>query len=68
MTTRVGNVIVVGEEADQLCEFCGTMQECRPYGPGFKQICYSCGMKDEKATEARMHHKLFDDPLPPGVE
>lgn len=30
------------------CELCGAEEELRPYGPGGKWVCFSCGMKDEE--------------------
>jgi hypothetical protein len=63
MSERIGNVIVIAPEPDSTCELCGKQDETRPYGPGFKRICFDCGMKDEAGTTRRMNHKLFGDPL-----
>lgn len=32
----------IAPESDQVCEFCGKIDECRPYGPNDEQICYEC--------------------------
>jgi hypothetical protein len=58
MTRRVGNVIVVTPEPPRLCELCGAFAECRPYGPGGMQICFTCGEKDPE-TRDRYQAKLF---------
>lgn len=50
MTTVKNGVIDIRPEDDRECELCGTIAECRPYGPNNEQICYPCGMKDEKTT------------------
>lgn len=54
----------IAEEPPGKCELCGVVEETRPYGPGGKQICHSCGEKDPEQTEAWMGHKLFGEPLP----
>jgi hypothetical protein len=56
-------VVILEDESDQKCELCGEVEECRPYGPDFKQICFKCGTKDEEGTLKRMHHLLFGVPL-----
>lgn len=40
------------------CGLCGTVAETRPYGPNGEEICYPCGRKDPKATEAKMAKAL----------
>lgn len=35
-------VFVIEREPDRDCELCGIRSECRPYGPGGKQICHPC--------------------------
>jgi hypothetical protein len=41
---------VICPEPDRRCELCGKVTECRPYGPKSEQVCFECGMKDEKAA------------------
>ena len=48
----------IAVEPDQVCELCGKIDECRPYGPNSEQICYECGMKDIKTTEEKMRDYL----------
>lgn len=53
-----GNTIIIEDEPDRKCEMCGKIADCRPVGPNYEQICYSCGKKDPKGTEQRLHHFL----------
>lgn len=63
MSKRVGNIPVIEAEPNSICHWCGKIAETRPYGPGFSEICYDCGMKDEPGTQKRMNHKLFGEPI-----
>ena len=51
----------IASELDQVCELCGAIAECRPYGPNGEQICFDCGMKDRETTEKRMGQYLFGE-------
>lgn len=42
---------VIMQEAEQFCEMCGKLDECRPYGPNDEQICFDCAMKDDESKE-----------------
>ena len=57
MTKRVGSIVLIEREPDSTCELCGTKAETRPYGPNGKRVCYQCGMKNRKETEA--HYTAF---------
>lgn len=61
MTRRVGNVVIIEAEAPQQCDFCGTIDELRPYGPNGECICFACAHKDAAAAAAteRAFDKLF---------
>ena len=48
-------------ELDTVCELCGTIAECRPYGPNYEQVCFDCGMKDEETTKKRMAEYIFGE-------
>ena len=50
---------IIMTEPAQMCELCGVVEECRPYGPNNEQICFDCGMKDKETTEQRMGQYLF---------
>ena len=40
---------VIEPEPHRPCEFCLTIQECRPYGPGGRDICFECSQLPEYA-------------------
>lgn len=61
MTKRVGNVVVIAPEEPRACEFCGTVQECRLYGPEGRQICFPCSRKPEYLAEAKRRLNCFLD-------
>lgn len=42
---------VIEHQPPEKCELCGKVAECRPYGPNGENVCFTCGMKDEKAAE-----------------
>lgn len=52
---------VIAQEPEQICEMCGKVDECRPYGPNDEQICFECGMKDEETTQRKMAAYIFGD-------
>jgi hypothetical protein len=52
----------IAEEPIQRCEQCGTIAECRPYGPNNEQICFDCAMKDDESkmiAEKKMAEYIF---------
>jgi hypothetical protein len=51
----------IAEEPMQVCEMCGVIDECRPYGPNNEQICFECGMKDEETTRKQMEKYIFGE-------
>lgn len=51
----VRSVMVVSEgENVAACQECGEVGDLRPYGPGGREICVECGMKDPEGTQSRM--------------
>lgn len=62
MSQKIGPVILICEEPDDVCTQCGNVAETRPYGPGYTRVCFECAMKDKEGTDRRMGHKLFGDP------
>jgi hypothetical protein len=56
---------IIALEPDQLCEMCGNIDECRPYGPNGEQICFDCATNkcDPAQVENRMMNHIFGDPL-----
>lgn len=61
MTKRVGNVVFLGVENKQQCDFCGKIDELRPYGPKGECICFDCGMKNRATTEAAFARLISDE-------
>jgi hypothetical protein len=55
---------VIMQEPEQFCEMCGTLAECRPYGPNDEQICFDCAMKDDESkaiAEKKMSAYIFGE-------
>ena len=61
MSERIGNWVVVEEEPESTCEYCGKKAETRPYGRNGARICYECGMKNEEETNKNMGKILFGE-------
>lgn len=52
---------IIEKTRPAICEFCGEKQELRPYGPNGENICFECGMKDEKMTRRRFAQHIFGE-------
>lgn len=52
---------IIAQEPEQMCELCGKIDECRPYGPNDEQICFDCAMKDEETTQKKMSAYIFGE-------
>ena len=52
---------IIAHEPMRMCEMCGVIDECRPYGPNDEQICFDCAMKDEETTERKMRAYIFGE-------
>lgn len=50
---------IIAEQPPEVCEMCGKVDECRPYGPNGENICFDCGMKDEETTRRKMEEYVF---------
>lgn len=61
MSYRIGDVIIIESEPDDVCDLCGKVDELRPYGPNGERICYDCGMKNKEVTDRMMDRILFGD-------
>lgn len=44
----------IAEQPPEVCEMCGVIDECRPYGPNNENICFDCAMKDEETAKRKM--------------
>jgi hypothetical protein len=54
----------IAEEPMRMCEQCGTIDECRPYGPNDEQICFECAMRDDESkaiAERKMAAYIFGE-------
>jgi hypothetical protein len=41
----------IAAEPNQMCELCGKIDECRPYGPNNEQICFDCAHSTPEMEE-----------------
>lgn len=53
MTKRIGDTVYSYQELSQQCDFCGKIEELRPYGPNEECLCFECAMEDPEAARAR---------------
>ena len=53
----------IAEEVATVCEMCGKIDECRPYGPNGEQICFECATTkcDPVQVEKRMQQYIFGE-------
>ncbi len=54
----------IAEEPMRMCELCGVIDECRPYGANNEQICFECAMRDDESkaiAEAKMAAYIFGE-------
>jgi hypothetical protein len=51
----------IAQQADEICEMCGIVAECRPYGPKDENICFDCAMLDEETTQRKMAAYIFGE-------
>lgn len=59
MSKKQGNKFIISEQEPQKCEYCGRISELRPYGKNGANICFKCGMEDEKEAE-KQFRKILD--------
>ncbi len=52
---------IIEQQPDEVCEMCGAVDECRPYGPNDENICFECGLKDQETTERKMAKHIFGE-------
>lgn len=52
---------IIAPQPDEVCEMCGKVDECRPYGPNDENICFECAMKDEETTQRKMSAYIFGE-------
>lgn len=54
----------IAREVDTICEQCGKIDECRPYGPNDEQICFDCAMATDESkaiAEKKMQAYIFGE-------
>lgn len=66
MSRLTPTAFIVESEPPQICQLCGAFEECRPYGPGGKQICFTCMQKDEPLAQRQLRRRVQG--LPPEPE
>lgn len=56
-------IIIDGDSTPEPCEYCGNVEELRPYGKNGAKICFDCGMKPEniRTSEAAFEAILSGD-------
>lgn len=56
---------VIANELPQVCEMCGSIKECRPYGPNGEEICFDCATTkcDQEQVKQRMIAHIIGDTL-----
>jgi hypothetical protein len=52
---------IIAQEPARVCELCGVIDECRPYGPNDEQVCFDCAMKDEETAAKKMAQYIFGE-------
>lgn len=55
---------IIAEQPPEVCEMCGVIDECRPYGPNDENICFDCAMKDDESkaiAERKMAAYIFGE-------
>lgn len=45
------NIAIIDGTKHAKCEFCGKVEELRPYGPKGESLCFTCAMKDEESAK-----------------
>lgn len=54
----------IAPELETVCELCGKIDECRPYGPNSEQICFDCATSSpemEEIVKKKMMSYIFGD-------
>ena len=53
----------IAPQPDEVCEMCGVVDECRPYGPNDENICFDCAMNKvgEETVKKKMDAYIFGE-------
>jgi hypothetical protein len=54
---------IIAEQPPEVCEMCGIVDECRPYGPNNENICFDCAMNKvgEETVNKKMAAYIFGE-------
>ena len=53
----------IAQQPHEVCEMCGVVDECRPYGPNDENICFDCAMNKvgEETVKKKMDAYIFGE-------
>jgi hypothetical protein len=52
----------IAEQPPEVCEMCGKVDECRPYGPNDENICFDCAMTlDREIVDKKLSQYIFGE-------
>jgi hypothetical protein len=53
----------IAEQLPEVCEMCGKIDECRPYGPDNENVCFDCAMTKvgEETVRQKMNEYIFGE-------
>ena len=51
--------VILEHETPDICEFCGAVEELRPYGPNRERVCFDCMKKNELIAKAIFAHDVL---------
>lgn len=61
LTQRIGKILYLEPTPPSKCQLCSKENtETRPYGANGEEVCFDCGMKDEKTTRKKFG-EIADD-------
>ena len=55
---------IIAQQEPEVCEMCGKVDECRPYGPNDENICFDCAMSTPELkaiAEKKMAAYIFGE-------
>ena len=56
--------LVIRQSKPQGCDLCGEVAELRPYGPNGEWVCFTCGMRDQRAAIIAFKKRLDESVEP----
>lgn len=54
---------IIAEQLPEVCDMCGKIDECRPYGPNGEDVCFDCATTkcNPEEIEKRMRGHIFGE-------